>query len=37
MMRYRRHGDGGLEPLIQRSVDTVMGLRRLTRRVLTTL
>jgi alanyl-tRNA synthetase len=28
-MRYRRHGDGRLEPLPQRSVDTGMGLERL--------
>ena len=28
-MRYRRHDDGGLEPLAQRSVDTGMGLERL--------
>ena len=29
MMRYRRHADGSLEPLAQRSVDTGMGLERL--------
>ena len=28
-MRYRRHDDGSLEPLAQRSVDTGMGLERL--------
>ena len=28
-MRYRRHADGGLEPLPQRGVDTGMGLERL--------
>ena len=28
-MRYRRHDDGSLEPLRQRSVDTGMGLERL--------
>ncbi len=28
-MRYRRHDDGSLEPLSQRSVDTGMGLERL--------
>jgi alanyl-tRNA synthetase len=28
-MRYRRHADGSLEPLSQRSVDTGMGLERL--------
>src|SRR5262249_34021337 len=29
MLRYRRHGDGSLEPLAQRSVDTGLGLERL--------
>jgi alanyl-tRNA synthetase len=29
MMRYRRHGDGSLEPLVQSNVDTGMGVERL--------
>jgi alanyl-tRNA synthetase len=29
MMRYRRHGDGNLEPLEQSNVDTGMGLERM--------
>jgi alanyl-tRNA synthetase len=29
MMRYRRHGDGSLEPLEQPGIDTGMGLERL--------
>lgn len=29
MMRYRRHDDGSLEPLVQPNVDTGMGLERL--------
>jgi alanyl-tRNA synthetase len=29
MMRYRRHGDGSLEPLRQSNVDTGMGLERM--------
>jgi alanyl-tRNA synthetase len=29
MMRYRRHGDGSLEPLEQSNVDTGMGLERM--------
>jgi alanyl-tRNA synthetase len=29
MMRYRRHGDGSLEPLEQSNVDTGLGLERL--------
>jgi alanyl-tRNA synthetase len=29
MMRYRRHGDGSLEPLVPQGIDTGMGLERL--------
>ncbi|WP_412543554.1 alanine--tRNA ligase-related protein [Longispora sp. K20-0274] len=29
MMRYHRHPDGSLEPLVQRNVDTGMGLERM--------
>jgi len=29
MMRYRRHDDGSLEPLVQNNVDTGMGLERM--------